>query len=218
MTTVSNSLPAGLTAAQPAGATGTGSTTLDQNSFLTLLTTQLQTQDPFNPVDNNQMVSQMAQLSTVTGITQMNTSLSAIKDQLSGSRLSDAASWIGKSMLVKSNIATPDSYGQYGGQITLPADSNNVSVSLVDSSGNVVKSIDLGAQKAGDAPFYWNGKDDAGNTVTSQALQVRVSGAAPSQVATWATVAAVQSPADSSAAKLITPIGSFSPSDALRLG
>lgn len=55
---------------------------LDETAFLRLMTTQLKEQDPFNPVDNTQMVAQMAQFSSVTGISEMNTSLKAIADQI----------------------------------------------------------------------------------------------------------------------------------------
>jgi flagellar basal-body rod modification protein FlgD len=57
---------------------------LDQNAFLRLMTTQLTTQDPFNPVDNTQMVAQMAQFSQVAGIAEMNQNLRAIPATLGG--------------------------------------------------------------------------------------------------------------------------------------
>lgn len=196
---------------------GTGSATMDQSSFLTLLTAQMQYQDPFQPVDNSQMVAQMATITNSTGIAEMNQTLKNLSSELTGSRLGDAASWIGKSMLVQSNIAVPDASGTYAGQITLPAATDGATIQLVDGSGNVVKSIDTGAQAAGDVTFYWDGKDDAGETVSTDALQVKVSGASTSKISTWATIAAVQSPADGSSSKLITALGTYSPSDAISL-
>lgn len=197
---------------------GVGKADMGQSDFLRLLTTQMQTQDPFEPMDNSQMVTQMATITNSTGIAEMNQTLGSIKDSLSTSRIGDAASWIGRSMLVKSNIASPDAAGQYSGTLTLPEDASSVDVQLVDAGGNVVKTIDLGAQSAGEVGFYWDGKDDAGNNVSAQALQVKVNGASPTQVATWATIAAVQSPADGSASSLITSLGTFKPTDAIRLG
>lgn len=192
--------------------------TIDMSGFLTLLTTQLQNQDPFDPMDNSQMVSQMAQLSSLTAQTDTNSLLQSISDSVSGSRLSDAASWIGKSMLVESNIATPDRTGAYAGELTLGADADNVTVDLVDADGNTVRTLDLGAQQAGTVSFYWDGNDDDGNFIGGQALQVKVSGATPTQVNTWAAIAAIQSPASGSDTQLITALGTFSPSDAIRLG
>lgn len=222
MTTVANTLPAGISVAQPTGATGTGKTTAEmgQTDFLKLLTAQLQTQDPFDPVDNSQLVSQMATISTSSGIAEMNSSLKEIKESLgtSASRLSDAASWIGRSMLVESNIAAPDRLGQYGGEVTIAKDVDAMSVDLVDGNGAIVKTIDLGAQKAGTVPFYWDGTDEAGNQIGTQALQVRVNAAAEAKTATWASIVGVQSPSDASTSSLITAIGNFKPANAIRLG
>ncbi|MGK2910743.1 MAG: flagellar hook assembly protein FlgD [Sphingobium sp.] len=215
MTTITDS--AGITLQQPAAAKETGKQAMGQADFLRLLTTQMQTQDPFQPMDNSQMVAQMATITNSTGIAEMNVTLNDIKSQLTGTRLGDAASWIGKSMLVKSNIAAPDIAGQYSGQITLPQASEGVSVDLVDGTGAIVKTIDLGARDAGDVPFYWDGKDADGNNIGTQALQVKVRGATAPVVATWASIAAVQSPADGSASKLITPLGTYNPSDAIKL-
>lgn len=194
-----------------------GKSEMGQMDFLRLLTAQMQTQDPFEPMDNSQMVAQMATITNSTGIAEMNVTLKSLAAELSGTRLGDAASWIGKSMLVESNIVAPDVAGQYIGQVSLSGAADNVSVDLVDGSGNVVKSIDLGAQPAGDVNFYWDGKDDTGNTVSTDSLQIKVNGATPSRIASWATIAAVQSPADGSASKLITPLGTYSPADAISL-
>lgn len=199
------------------GKNGTGDKALGQSDYLKLMTAQLQYQDPFEPMDNTQMVAQMAQFSQIAASTEGNKTLTSIADALSGSRLSDAASWIGKSMLVKSSTAAPDAAGQYAGQITLSAASDAVSVDLVDSAGATVRTIDLGAQPAGDLNFYWNGKDEAGEQAATGPLTIRVNGGSVSQTAAWATVAAVQSPASGSSAKLITTLGSFIASDALSL-
>lgn len=196
---------------------GTGKSEMGQADFLRLLTAQMQTQDPFEPVNNAEMVSQMATITNSSGIAEMNKSLASIKEQLSGGRIGDAASWIGRSMLVESNIAAPDAHGLYAGQITLPAAVDGASVELVDGSGNVVKTIDLGSQPGGQTSFYWDGKDEAGAQVANTPLQVRVNGAKPTQVATWATIAAVQSPADGTTSKLITALGTYKPADALSL-
>ena len=191
---------------------------IDMSGFLRLMTTQLQHQDPFAPMDNNQMVAQMAQFSSLSNQAESNKLLNSISDGVSGGRLSDAANWIGKSMLVKSNIATPDRTGAYAGELTLTKDSTGVTVDLVDGAGQVVKTLDLGAQKAGPVSFFWDGENEAGDFVGGGAYEVRVRGATTSQVATWASIAAIQSPASGSDAKLMTPLGNFTPADALRLG
>jgi len=208
---------AGLSVYNPYKNVGTGKSEMGQADFLRLLTAQMQTQDPFEPMDNAQMVSQMATITNSSGIAEMNQTLKGLASQLTGSRLGDAASWIGKSMLVQSNIVAPDASGQYIGQVSFKDATSGATVDLLDGSGNVLKTIDLGNQPAGDVNFYWDGKNDAGERVATDALKIRVNGATPSRVASWATIAAVQSPADGSASKLITPLGSYSPSDAISL-
>jgi Flagellar hook capping protein len=198
--------------------TAKSNASIDMNGFLTLLTTQMQHQDPFQPMDNNQMVAQMAQMSSLASQAESTSLLTKIADSVSGSRLSDAAGWIGKSMLVESNIATPDRTGAYAGEIALGEAASSVSIDLVNANGDIVQTFDLGAQPAGNIPFFWDGRDEAGNVIGGEALQVKVRGASSSAVATWASIAAVQSPASGGNAQLITPLGNFSPEDALRLG
>jgi flagellar basal-body rod modification protein FlgD len=208
---------AGLSVYTPTTTVGTGKSEMGQADFLRLLTAQMKTQDPFEPVNNAEMVSQMATITNSSGIAEMNQSLKTLTSELTGTRLGDAASWIGRSMLVQSNIAVPDAAGQYMGQVSFASATSGATIDLVDANGAVVKTFELGDQAKGDINFFWDGKNDAGESVATSALQVKVNGASPSRVATWATIAAVQSPADGSTSKLITALGTYKPSDAITL-
>jgi flagellar basal-body rod modification protein FlgD len=195
---------------------------LDQAAFLRLMTTQLTTQDPFNPVDNTQMVAQMAQFSQVAGIAEMNQTLRNIADAVGGGRLSDASSWIGRSMLVTSEFATPLRDGTYAGELTLPAAAENVSLSFVDEAGTVVHTMDLGAREAGAASFAWDGRNEAGQPAATGPLRVvvtaRSGGAAVTPtIATWTPIAGLQSPANGGEARLVTGLGLLKPQDAIRI-
>jgi flagellar basal-body rod modification protein FlgD len=195
---------------------------MDQTDFLRLMTTQLTTQDPFNPVDNTQMVAQMAQFSQVAGIAEMNKSLSSISAALAPGRLTDAASWIGRSMLVESEYATPLQDGAYAGEVVLPKDADQVTISFVDENGAVVHSKDVGAQKAGSFSFGWDGKDADGNVKATGPLRmiVNASGngeAITAATATWTGIAGIQSPANGGVTKLVTGLGLLTPEDALKL-
>src|SRR3546814_12773992 len=75
------------------------------------MTAQLKNQDPFSPVDNTQMVAQMAQFSSVAGIAEMNSTLKAISDKLAGGSTSDALSYVGRNVLTPGNVA----YGRTDG-------------------------------------------------------------------------------------------------------
>lgn len=195
---------------------------LDQNAFLRLMTTQLTTQDPFNPVDNTQMIAQMAQFSQVAGIAEMNRSLQTIVDSLAGSRIGDVANWIGRSMLVESNIATPLRDGTYAGEIELASAADAVTVSLVDENGTIVRHLDLGSQPAGPINFAWDGLNDAGEAAGGGPLQVVVNARAAGQpvaagIATWTSIGGIQSPANGGATRLVTGLGLLPVESALRL-
>ena len=195
---------------------------MDQNDFLRLMTAQLTVQDPFNPVDNTQMVAQMAQFSQVAGIAEMNQSLQRIASSLGGSRLSDAASWIGHSMLVESDVATPLRDGSYAGEFTLEEDADQVVINLVDRNGSVVHTETLGAQAAGDIAFSWDGKNEAGETVAGGPLQLVVTATSGGQAsnpitATWTSIGGIQSPANGGESLLVTGLGLLAPDAAIRL-
>jgi flagellar basal-body rod modification protein FlgD len=206
----------------PPASAALGGQALDQKAFLRLMTTQLTTQDPFNPVDNTQMVAQMAQFSQVAGIAEMNQSLKSLVSSLSG-RFSDASAWIGRAMLVDSQVATPLGDGTYAGELSLPAAAESVTLSFLDANGATVHTMELGAQEAGAAGFAWNGKNEAGQTVATGPLKVVATaragtGVTAPAIATWTTIAGVQSPANGGEARLVTGLGLLKPEDAIRIG
>lgn len=195
---------------------------MDQNSFLKLMTTQLQTQDPFDPVDNTQMVAQMAQFSQVSGIAEINQSLKTMAADLATARVGNVATWIGRAALVASSTTTPLADGSYAFEAELPKDATNVQIDLVDATGAVVHSENLAAEPAGTLGYSWDGKDGEGNVLSSGPLKVMITaygdeGLMDTSVSTWTMVNGVQSPAAGGAAQLITPLGIVKPQEALRL-
>ena len=128
---------------------------LGQEDFLRLMTTQLQNQDPFAPMENGEFIAQMAQFSTVTGITEMGQSLNGISDKLNEFRIATASDLLGNSVLVPGNIARPNRNNEIHGIIDLPSASSETSVSLFDETGEHLHSIDLGAQPGGLVGFEW---------------------------------------------------------------
>lgn len=196
--------------------------TIDQSGFLKLLTTQLQTQDPTEPTDTNAMTQQMATFSQVAGIAEMNQSLKSMLTNLTASRFGDASGWIGRAALISGNVATQATNGAYAGQITLPDDAKDVTLSLVNSTGQTVYTKDLGAKSAGNVSWSWDGKDKDGNATSDGALQVVITGATTTGKAlnptnaTWNEIQSVQSPATGTT-KLITGLGSVDPADILQL-
>ena len=134
---------------------------LGQADFLKLMTTQLQNQDPFSPMDNGDFIAQMAQFSTVTGITEINNNLSNIGSKLEPNRVATAAQFLGHSVLVPGKRVSPDDKGEIHGVVDLPASSTDVGLTFTNSSGEVVKTIELGAQNKGLIGFSWTDIPDS---------------------------------------------------------
>lgn len=127
-----------------------------QDRFLTLLVTQLQNQDPLNPMDNADMTSQMAQMSTVTGIEKLNTSLNSLVDSIGTSQSMQAASMIGKNVMVPGSSLTLSEGAAYAG-INLSSAADQVTIKILDSNGKVVQTEELGAHDAGVINIAWDG-------------------------------------------------------------
>ncbi len=153
------------TAAQAASAASSqvGAT---QDRFLKLLVTQMKNQDPLNPLDNAQVTSQMAQLSTVSGIDKLNATVQALSANMTAAQSLQAAAMIGHAALVPgSQIDLLNGKSDAAVELTQPAD--KVTVTVQDANGNVVRTLQLGAQDAGVVDFKWDGKDDTGATVAN---------------------------------------------------
>ena len=129
--------------------------TLGQSDFLKLMTTQLQNQDPFAPMENGDFIAQMAQFSTVTGIAEMGESLKSLSNQLGEFRIATATNLLGHSVLVPGNKVRPDSEGEIHGVLDLPRASSATNIVFSNTAGEVVHSIDLGSQASGLVGFSW---------------------------------------------------------------
>jgi flagellar basal-body rod modification protein FlgD len=152
-----------------------------QDRFLTLLVTQLQNQDPLNPMDNAEVTSQIAQLSTVNGIQQLNNTLLALSGQMDMSQSLQAASLIGKDILYPGEKIALGSDPDTGAKtattfgIDLMSDAAKTKVSILDSAGKVVRQYELDPMDAGIYPMTWDGLDSAGAPAPDGAYTVQVS-------------------------------------------
>ncbi|MGM8061418.1 flagellar hook assembly protein FlgD [Vogesella indigofera] len=132
-----------------------------QNRFLKLLTTQLKTQDPSNPMDNAQMTSQMAQISTVSGLESVNASIKALSDNQSASQSLLATLMIGRYALIPGNEVSLNG-GAAKAVVDFPQSASDAVVTIKNAAGVVVSEIKLGAQTAGQLTVGWDGKNAAG--------------------------------------------------------
>ena len=157
-------------------ASGTDPTTLktaneagSADRFLKLLVAQMQNQDPLNPMDNAQVTSQMAQINTVNGIEKLNTTVQGLAGQFVQLQALQGASLVGRDVVVPGNLMDIDNgVGQGGYELAGPADA--VKVEVLAPSGQVVETLNLGAQGSGLHSFDWV----AGSATNDSALRFRV--------------------------------------------
>ena len=152
----------------------TDSVKADTDKFMTLLVTQLKNQDPLNPLDNAQITSQLAQLSTVTGVNKLNTTLESLKASYQSSESMAATNLINHGVLAKGNtVALTGSKGIFGVNLTTPADT--VQIDMKNESGKVVHSISMKGVDAGTLPLVWDGKGDDGKVLPDGQYTIAVS-------------------------------------------
>jgi flagellar basal-body rod modification protein FlgD len=159
--------------------------------FLTLLVAQLQNQDPLNPLDNSQVTTQLAQISTVNGINQLNSTVAALSASMGVTQYLQAASLVGHQVVVSGNNLDLASGSAQGG-MTLASDADSVKVTISDASGNVVRTIDMGGQKAGTQMFAWDGKTDSGATAPDGHYTFSVAATASGKAVSFDTLMATR--------------------------
>jgi flagellar basal-body rod modification protein FlgD len=148
------------------GATGTNKATSAQSAtaaaneasdrFLKLLVTQMQNQDPLNPMDNAQVTSQMAQINTVTGIDKLNNTVSGLGSSLAQMQMLQGASLVGHAVLLEgNNLALNADTGKAGGGYELAANAGKVQIEILSSAGVVVDTVTQTNKSAGRQGFEW---------------------------------------------------------------
>ncbi len=162
-----------------------------QDRFMTLLVTQMKNQDPLNPMDNAQVTSQMAQLSTVTGIDKLNATLESMMSSAQNSQSMQASSLIGHSALVAgSTVHFNGTTGNFG--IELPTSVDSLQITISDAAGNPIRQLALGKQNEGIIPLSWDGYADNGTRAISGDYNISVSAKSGGNAATANTLSLEQ--------------------------
>jgi len=159
-----DSVSSSSTTAGTAAASATlGNSSEQQDRFLKLLVTQLKNQDPLNPMDNAEMTSQMAQMSQLGGIEKLNATLESLATSLNGTQAVQAAALVGHDVMASgSKIQLAGGKALAG--VDLPQAVDGLQVSIIDGSGKVIDTVDLGAQPQGVVQLLWDGTTDSGAT------------------------------------------------------
>jgi flagellar basal-body rod modification protein FlgD len=172
MTTINTALSP--TSAAPPKSTAAAGGTLGKDDFLRLLITQLRYQDPLNPLDQNQFMTQTAQFSSLEALQNIDHGLSSLQTTMNGSALTQAAGLLGRTALAS---GADFSYDGANGTLTfaVDTDASSVTVQVLDASGTVIRTLATGPVSAGGHSVTWDGADSAGAPMSAGTYHYRVS-------------------------------------------
>ena len=168
---------AAIAAAQSSSGATSANAAGSEDRFLKLLVAQLSNQDPMNPMDNAQMTSQMAQISTVSGVQQVNATLKSLADQFSAMQMLQGGSLVGRNVLVQGTQLAP-SNGVAHAAVDLATKADAVKIEVLSASGAVIDTFELGAQAAGRHPFDWDASAHPGAVRPSYRVTATLAGSA----------------------------------------
>lgn len=150
--------------------------TLGKDAFLQLLVTQMKNQNPLDPQDNTQFVAQLAQFSSLESMQNLTSTVDSIASSYQSSQALQASSLVGRSVIVPATSTLVDTSKGMTGTVVVPSASSMTTVKVTDAQGNVVKTIDLGAQTGGNASFSWDGTADDGTVAAAGNYSFAASG------------------------------------------
>lgn len=149
---------------------------LDKDDFMKLFITQMQNQDPLNPMDSTEYMAQLAQLTQLEQSYNTNSNLQEILSALDASSAMSAVSFLGNQVsAVASEIAVEAGQGATI-RYTLPVDAEAVTITIADAKGSTIRTLTQGQTAAGDVALAWDGTDATGAQVPSGTYSVSVTG------------------------------------------
>jgi flagellar basal-body rod modification protein FlgD len=164
----------GLNTAPGATSSSSSANTLNANSFMTLFLAQLQNQDPTNPMQSYELAAQLAQFTTVQELSQNTSLLGNLQQYTAAVNNGEVASLIGQQVSAQLNTINVSAGAPSALNYTLPA-SGTVTVTIKNSEGSTIDTMNVGSQSAGTYSVPWTGKDSSGNTVADGAYTCSIS-------------------------------------------
>ena len=139
---------------------------------MTLMLTQMKNQDPLKPMENGEFLAQLAQFNTVSGVQDLQKSFADFAASMQTNQALQASSLVGREVTVPGPDISLQSGSSVQGSIDLPASTNDLQLSIYDGSGQLVRTIGMGTQAAGEIPFSWDGLANDGTPLPSGVYQV----------------------------------------------
>ena len=149
---------------------------LTQEDFFSVLTAELAHQDPTEPTDNNEMISQMTAFSTTDGVANLNDQFTSFASTMSSGQALQASSLVGRSVLVDDNVFGMTEGDDVIGKIVTDENASNINIYVENTAGEIIQTVAVGDMSAGEASFTWNGLDGNGDPAPTGAYRFRVAG------------------------------------------
>lgn len=144
---------------------GQSSSELGKNEFMDLMLAQLKNQNPLEPQDNGEFISQLAQFSSLEEMQKLSSTVNDVVGQFRSTQALQASAMVGKTVMAPSDIGVLGVEGEVKGSIEVPASTGGLRLSIQNRSGELVRQIDLGNSPAGVKSFSWDGQDGNGNAL-----------------------------------------------------
>ncbi|HKJ77467.1 MAG TPA: flagellar hook assembly protein FlgD [Gammaproteobacteria bacterium] len=146
---------------------------MGQDEFLNLMIAQLKNQDPTNPTDSSQFMTEIAQFTAASGINELQSSFDEFAGSMRSNRALQASTLVGRTVSVPSDAGYLPQGGSMTGEVDIPSGTQNAVVGVYDQAGQLVHRIDLGMQGAGKVPFQWDGTTADGQQLPSGAYHIK---------------------------------------------
>ena len=155
-------------------ATAKKKTSLGQEDFLKLMTTQMTHQDPNNPMENGNFLAQMAQFGTVSGIQDLQKSFADFAGSINSNQALQASGLVGRYVAVPTSTGILPAGGEINGAVNLKSSTPSLQITVSDATtGELVKTIDMGNQSEGDVNFVWDGTKVDGSLANPGAYKIQ---------------------------------------------
>ena len=143
------------------------------DQFMRLMLAQLENQDPLEPQENGEFLSQLAQMEAAAGISELQDSFDKFSASMQSNSALQASSLVGRSVLAPGGFAQLEAGQLVQGEVNLNSSTTDLSIEITDAAGQLVRTVPMGTQSSGGVSFTWDGTDDAGNYMPPGAYKVR---------------------------------------------
>lgn len=168
----------------PAAALGGASpeaaqTDLDRDAFMRLLVAQIRNQDPMDPMDTRDMMTQLTELTSVEHLIGIEQQMQAVQIGTASLANAQVASFVGRTVEADTSAVSLEDAGGANGAFMLDGRAQDVTVTIRDAEGRVVRTVELGEHFAGAHGFTWDGMTDSDTRAPEGRYHIEVSATGP---------------------------------------